>query len=240
MKHILSLVLAILCIVCIPVNIAASNITDISDTTSDVLFHADTLYGKIFHDGVNVEVDNKQMFDTSIHGVILTSDYRLQFQFNDNSYSIPTTPLSAVENNVNSDHFIFSTVGFADPYFNIVNISMTYNANVHDLMPANYDLIGKKVLSLIFEEKSSNDVYYWQGEVSCNNTITNANIINTVHILSSSDETILRENANEFYYRNTPTQSFTLTEDEYNEMIATAAADSETALNTRSASSHNP
>lgn len=58
MKHILSLVLAILCIVCIPVNIAASNITDISDTTSDVLFHADTLYGKIFHDGVNVEVDN--------------------------------------------------------------------------------------------------------------------------------------------------------------------------------------
>lgn len=240
MKHILSLVLAILCIVCIPVNIAASNITDISDTTSDVLFHADTLYGKIFHDGVNVEVDNKQMFDTSIHGVILTSDYRLQFQFNDNSYSIPTTPLSAVENNVNSDHFIFSTVGFADPYFNIVNISMTYNANVHDLMPANYDLIGKKVLSLIFEEKSSNDVYYWQGEVSCNNTITNANIINTVHILSSSDETILRENANEFYYRNTPTQSFTLTEDEYNEMIATATADSETALNTRSASSHNP
>lgn len=83
-------------------------------------------------------------------------------------------------------------------------------------------MVDSCVLSIIFKEKNTTDIYYWQGEMSINSKGTTAFgevEINTA-VYSSDD---LRKNANEFYYIN-DSQEFILTQEEHEDQIAETQA----------------
>lgn len=211
------------------------------------IYHSDKILGKIFPNGKNTEVTSKDQMDTSIENVVIDMNYGLSFSHADEKYSMSLTPLLSKANNAMHDHFIFAASNLSCSKFTIINISMTYNATVDDLMPANCDLLTKTVLSIIVTENSSGDVYYWQGELLASNSLLR-NAFSTVQTtmltdatsMSPETESSLRQVANEFYYSNVPCQSFTLTEDDFNEMLKVATESQSDSPTPQSAGTHNP
>ena len=170
-----------------------------ADASSKIVEHysADIAYGKIFVDGVNQTIKNKNQLDTQITNIGLFSQgdtYILKFTYGSNTITIPYEMVEAKANNVNNDHYLFSPVSFVSDVFNCVSIKFTTCANDYDLMPVNSDFSGATVLSIIFEEKTTSDIYYWQ--VLLESATKSPPVFTT-----STDETVV-EKANEFYYIN--------------------------------------
>lgn len=170
-----------------------------ADASSKIVEHysADIAYGKIFVDGVNQTIKNKNQLDTQITNIGLFSQgdtYILKFTYGSNTITIPYEMVEAKANNVNNDHYLFSPVSFVSNVFNFVSIKFTTCANDYDLMPVNSDFSGATVLSIIFEEKTTSDIYYWQ-------VLLESATKSTPVFTTSTDETVV-EKANEFYYIN--------------------------------------
>lgn len=208
MKKSASFIMAIvlLCITVIPTNAISQELIIDDDFTT--VYTSDVIFGKRFDDGNNVPVTDKKQFDITINNVKIKTNnniFQLAFQFDKSLISINFIPLSAEANNYYKDHYIFSPIGFEHNTYEIVNIQFTVNANDYDLMTANYDMIGKNVLSIILKNTHNNDIYYLQGIIDASfsskmslNTIET--IVNTINVKDTAMSEILRQNANEFYY----------------------------------------
>jgi hypothetical protein len=81
-------------------------------------------------------------------------------------------------------------------------------------------MIDKCVLSIIFKDKSTTDVYYWQGVMNVNikERVTFDEVENIACENNEYYEN-LRENANEFYYMS-DSQEFVLTQEEHEDQVA--------------------
>jgi hypothetical protein len=191
---------AITLIMCVIIVLPSIPVHAIETQIGERLYSANVAYGKIFIDGVNTPVRTKDQFDTQITNVNLSSKddiYFLSFIFESSYIEISGKLVSAKANNVNGDHYIFSPSTFANDTFSCVQISFTTAANDYDLMSANSDLTGMPVISIIFENKNTSDVYYWQSALT---SLTRA-----VHSFKTSTSESVVDNANEFYYINKPT-----------------------------------
>lgn len=161
----------------------------------DKVYSADIAYGKIFENGGNTPVLSKNQFDTQINKISISnknSEYYLKFAFGSDIFEIKGKLVSAKANNINNDHYLFAPDEFTSEAFSIVAIYLTTSANEFDVMPANSDLIGTSVLSIIFEHKQTKDIYYWQTKLISE--------VRGEHSFKISTEETLVAKANEFYY----------------------------------------
>ena len=166
MKKILSVILTILILISslLAFDVSALDTSSI-DTSSTLIYSSELINGKIFYKGENVEVNDTKQFDTNISDVQIKeySDlFMLTFTNENNTINIKFIPISAKSNNKNEDHYVFSPIEFENAKYELINISFTTCANEFDLFPVNNYMIDKCVLSIIFKDKSTTDVYYWQ------------------------------------------------------------------------------
>lgn len=174
-----------------PLFFAAGNRT----TSETELFCSGKADGVRFEKGVNREVNVKSKFDSSISNVKIyktIDNYRVEFAFGSEVFRIDADLVNARKNNVGNDHYLFAPIGFSHTRYSLLNIKLTTNANKIDLLPANEELIGKTVLTVIVKEKATTDVLYWQTELSAR---SNRNVSLTT---TTEDDAIAR--ANEYYY----------------------------------------
>ena len=233
MKRFIALILVAITVLSLAISALAvekMSIGTVGPEISTDVFYTNKMNGKIFYGGVNMTVSDKSMFDTSISDVSISknlSTMTLSYTFDEYTFSIPIIPLPAQNNNEDKDHYVFSTLGFENNSFRVINISLALSANKKDLIPANYDLIDKKVLTIIIEGISTNDVYYWQGEIidklggaksNISEEFTNMSnsVLENSKTLLSEDK--LRISANESYYFNNISTTLTLTEDEFDRL----------------------
>lgn len=166
-------------------------------------YFAEKAYGKIFAGGVNQSVKDADQLDTQITNIrILNQEntYILKFSFNSSNITIPCNMVQAKANNVNGDHYLFSPIDFTSDTFNFVNISFTTSANNYDLLPVNSQFVGKTVLTIIFEEKSTSDIYYWQANLESNQKLRLKT--DTIQTFNLSDTEEIIKKTNEYYYIN--------------------------------------
>ncbi len=174
-----------------PLFFAAGNRT----TSETELFCSGKADGVRFEKGFNREINVKSKFDSSISNVKIyktIDNYRVEFSFGSEVFRIDADLVNARKNNVGNDHYLFAPIGFSHTRYSLLNIKLTTNANKIDLLPANEELIGKTVLTVIVKEKATTDVLYWQTELSAR---SNRNVSLTT---TTEDDAIAR--ANEYYY----------------------------------------
>ena len=165
------------------------------------LYSSKIAYGKIFVDGKNEPIKSKNQFDTKITNISISncdSDYHLKFDFESRTIELTGKIVPGKANNINGDHFMFAPDEFTSDTFTYVTVSITTSANELDVMPANSNLIGSTVLSIIFENNKSHDVYYWQTGLTSESK--------TSIVFNTSDDPVDIERANEFYYINKTNQ----------------------------------
>lgn len=249
MKKLISgmLVLALLLTPILSISVSALDIVDIA--TAD--YYADTIYGKVFIDGTNEKVDSPDQLNTMITDVELFNNddtSLLSFVFNDKKIEIKTYLLDASINNSDNKHYVFSPIDFVNSDFSIVVIKLTTNANEYDLMPVNNKLEGTTVLSLIMEEMSTGDIYYWQGNLQSTHPTRSStlNVSDTILNTSQAAYAKIIENSNEKYFMNGAQKDFSLTMEDYYEQLSelenSLISDKEyfPTTSTRSAGTNNP
>ena len=169
--------------------------TSVFSSAGYIVFTAENAAGKIFEKGNNKSITTKRAFDTSLSELKLrreSNDYILSFKLDNEEFVITSDIVAPRMNNVNNDHYLLAPRGFSHPKYSLLNIEFTTNANDYDLIPANSDLKGKAVLSIIMESKVSKDIYYWQTEIK--------NYQESRGSLSVIDTDDARFRANEYYY----------------------------------------
>ena len=127
----------------------------------------------------------------------------LKYEYENTEYIIDCYMVKAKLNNVYNDHYLFSTIDFYDEIYDVVSIFFTTNANDHDLLPVNrVKMAGNTVLTIIMKNKQTSDLIYWQ-------TSLNAVTRQVLNFAVNQDDDIVK-NANEFYYLNEATETFSL------------------------------
>ena len=158
-----------------------------------------TAYGKIFYNGVNEVVDSSSQFDTHISNLSLFCEndkYIIRFTFDSDNYTIPTTMVSAKMNNANGDHYILCPDDKTVGDFEILKISYTLHANIHDLLPANIESMSdQSVLTILVSHNQ--DVYYWQAIVYPSNISAYSNVAELPCVTADSSEI---SNQFEYYF----------------------------------------
>lgn len=180
---------------CLILCLSALPVSALESERVNKVYSADVAYGKIFENGENEPIFTKNQFDTQIRNISISnkdSEYYLQFVFESKNFEIKGKLVSAKANNVNNDHYLFAPDEFASEVFSFVTIYLTTSANEFDVMPANSDLIGTSVLSIIFEHKQTKDIYYWQTKLTSE--------VRGEHSFKTCSEEISIDKANEFYY----------------------------------------
>ena len=169
--------------------------TSVFSSEGYTVFSAENASGKIFEEGKNENIATKGAFDTSLSELKLrreSNDYILSFKFDNEEFVITSDIVAPRMNNVDNDHYLLAPRGFSHPKYSLLNIEFTTNANDYDLIPANSSLKGKAVLSILMENKTTKDVYYWQTEIK--------NYQESRGGLNVIDTDDARTRANEYYY----------------------------------------
>ncbi len=230
-------------------NISVSAMDIVDTVTAD--YYADTIYGKIFVEGKNEKVDSPDQLNTMITDVQLFNNddtSLLSFWFNDKKIEVEAYLLNASINNHDSEHYVFSPIEFVNSEFNIIVMKLTTNANGYDLMPVNNKLEGTTVLSIIMEETSTGDIFYWQGNIQSAHPIRSLSTFNVTYTTSNTSQAVYEniiENSNENYFMNGAQNSFTLTMEEYYDQLSELESSSSekeniSNMNIRSAGTNNP
>lgn len=159
------------------------------------LFSSIQALGARFEKGINRDISAKKNLDSKITNVKIfksSNNYRIDFSFNSESFKINGELVEAKMNNSEKDHYVFAPINFSNQKYSLLNIKLTTNANKFDLLPANQDMIGKTVVTIVMKEKQTNDTLYWQSELESKNDKK------IILYTTSSEEAVTK--ANEYYY----------------------------------------
>lgn len=131
-------------------------------------YTTDQMLGKMLPNSVNEVVSDKSQMDTMITDVKLyfkNGDARLTFRFNNETIVIEGYLLEAKYTRKDGQHYVLSPVDFTHPVYRFFTVGFTTLAYEEDLIPANPELVDKTVLSVMLKDRTTNDWYYWQGEM---------------------------------------------------------------------------
>lgn len=196
---------------------------------------SDSMFGKVFEDGKDEDVLYKSQMNTSIDEVafyLKNGTAKVEFLFGTEQVSINGYLLEAKVGIQDGYHFVVSPQNFNNNLFDFINVRFTTKADEYDLMPANDDLKGKVVLSVMLKHRETEDWYYWQGELQENKSNSQIMALSkaiengvpvTTALENNYDEIV--KAANERYYDKEGNyySEFSLTREDYDKMLADCA-----------------